>query len=240
MCGSWLTEVTRFSRRTLEQGTRFAASAAQGTLLGLVAVAVFAWVYAWTCTWSKWWLSLLLAWAAFAGATAVLYQARIGLILGLVFVAMASLSAFRLLPSPQSGPASNPTSAWDLPLRMMAAAASVLVLTSVAGQLGPALSGLLTPFPVATAIIAAFTHAERGPSAVIAFFRGFLLAENSFALFCAVFAATLGPLSLATAVVAALVSQLGLQGIILWRIMRSGVSPPNKALHHARTVSGRG
>jgi len=65
----------------VEQGTRFAASAAQGTVLGLVAVSVFVFVYAWTCTWSKWWLSLLLAWAAFAGATAVLYQVSIGLIL---------------------------------------------------------------------------------------------------------------------------------------------------------------
>lgn len=110
----------------------------------------------------------------------------------------------------------------------------MLVLTSLAEPLGPALSGLLAPFPVATAIIAAFTHQEKGQAAVIEFFRGFLLAENSFALFCTVLAATLSSLSLSAAVSVALISQLALQAIILWRMRRFGGSKVGRGSRRPR------
>jgi hypothetical protein len=208
----------------IEQGRQFAAKAAQGTLLGLVAVTVFVFVYAWSCMRTKWSLSLLLAWTAFAGATTVLYHVSIGLVLSLTLVGVASLSAYHLLPRTQLAPKTTATPTWDLPFRMLAAAILVLALISLAEQLGPALSGLLAPFPVATAIIAAFTHQENGPAAVIEFFRGFLLAENSFALFCTVLATTLSSLSLSAALGVALTSQLALQAIILWRMRRVGGS----------------
>jgi hypothetical protein len=201
-----------------EQGPQFAARAAQGTLLGLVAVTAFAFVYAWSCLRTTWSVSLLLAWSAFAGATTLLYHVSIGLVLSVTLVAVASLSAYRLLPRIQLAPKATAAWTWDLPFRMLAAAVLVWVLTSVAERLGPVVSGLLTPFPVATAIIAAFTHENEGPAAAIEFFRGFLLAENSFALFCVVLARTLSSSSLAAAVSAALISQLALQAIILWRM----------------------
>jgi hypothetical protein len=107
---------------------------------------------------------------------------------------------------------------------MIAAATLVLVLTSVAAWLGPSLSGLLTPFPLATALLAAFTHAQRGADAVLAFFQGFLPALVTFAVFCFVLAVALPAVPLAVAVLAAFSAQLVLQAALYrW--------------HHAEAVS---
>jgi hypothetical protein len=103
---------------------------------------------------------------------------------------------------------------------MLAAAALVLVLTSAAERLGPDLTGVLTPFPVATAILAGFTHAQDGPAAVTLFFRGFLPSLCTFAVFCFVLAAGLTVLGLPLALVSALSAQLALQGGLLWFSLR--------------------
>ena len=98
---------------------------------------------------------------------------------------------------------------------MIAAATLVFVLTSMAARLGPALSGLLTPFPVATAIIAGFMHAQEGSGAVLRFLRGYMPGLCSFAVFCFVFALTLPANSLAVAVTASLAVQLAAQAVLL-------------------------
>ena len=102
-------------------------------------------------------------------------------------------------------------------MRMASAAGLILLLTALADRLGPSLTGLLTPFPVAIAIIAAFTHTQRGVDPVIAFFRGFLPALVSFGLFCVVLAAGLERLGLADALPLALALQLSTQSVTLWR-----------------------
>jgi hypothetical protein len=101
---------------------------------------------------------------------------------------------------------------------MLAAAALVTLLTAVADILGPQLSGLLAPFPVATAIVAAFTHKQRGVDAVVVFFRGFLPALVSFGLFCVVLAVALEPLGIARSLTLALVAQLSTQVVTLWKM----------------------
>ena len=94
----------------------------------------------------------------------------------------------------------------------------VLALTGSASQLGPNISGFLTPFPTAATIIAVFTHAQYGSKAVVTFLDGFLLALNCFAVFCLVFAIGLQPWGIVLAVAAALSMQLLVQGIILLRM----------------------
>jgi hypothetical protein len=99
---------------------------------------------------------------------------------------------------------------------MAAAAALVFALTTAAERLGPSLSGLLTPFPVAIAIIAAFTHTQRGRDPLIVFFRSFLPALASFGLFCVVLALALEPLGLWLSLALALAVQLSVQSATLW------------------------
>jgi hypothetical protein len=222
---------------TVEQGTAFAAAAAQGTMAGLAAIAVFAVVYAHMCLRAKWYVATITGWCAFAVMTYVLYLLRPGLTLSVVAPIAAVLGATRLMPRvarvTAGGGASTPG---DLAIRMVATATLVVVLTSLADRLGPALSGLLNAFPIATTTIAAFTQAQRGPAAAVAFFRGFLPALVGFTLFCLVLTLTLGALGLSLAMTIALLAQLAVHTVILGRLRASAVWHDHLATRHVKDL----
>ncbi len=208
---------------SIEQGAAFAARAAEATLAGLVAVAAFAVGYAWTAVRRPWWASLGAGWLAFGVAIAALHPipwrplTALGAALAGFGLALAGLP--RASARRPGGPAAP---RWDLPLRMGAALTLVLVVTGLADRLGPRLSGALTPFPVATAILLSFTHAQQGAPAALAFLRGFLPGMWSFALFCFVVALAIEPLGAALAFTAALGAQLLTQAIVLRALQRAG------------------
>jgi hypothetical protein len=223
--GGWLLGLPTVSGPTLcffayEQGNAFAARAAHATLVGLIAVPFFCVAYAYTGRRLSWAFSLLAGWLAFCVGAAVLSWLDPGVAIAWLMLVASCALGFAALPAHAVFVEPATHSAWDLPLRMIAAAALVFVLTTVAERLGPALTGLLTPFPVATAIIAAFTHTQRGLDPVIAFFRGFLPALVSFGLFCGALALGLEPLGLAVAVAIALAVQLSTQTVTLWQTSR--------------------
>ena len=198
----------------LEQGAPFAAEAARGATLAVIAVLAFAVAYARTSQFG-WAVCLAVGYAAWGVATAGLALLR-GDWWALPGVMAACVVALLVLP-PARRLSSAPTPPpWDLPMRMGAALGLVLGLTSVAAWLGPTWSGLLTPFPVATAVVAAFTHAQRGSEGVRAFFRGFVPSMATFAVFCFVLSFTLVRLPLAHAFAFAVVAQLTLQLMLLW------------------------
>jgi hypothetical protein len=107
---------------------------------------------------------------------------------------------------------------------MLSAGLLVLVLTSLANRLGAQVSGILTAFPIATIVLAVFTHREGGYESVASFFRGLLPGLTSFAVFCFVLSVELLRQKLWIAVVAALSAQLAVQSLILWRVSRSASS----------------
>jgi len=199
----------------LEHGGTFTARAAETTLAGLVGVAAFAVAYAWVSLRRSWWWGLLGGWAAFGAVTGLLQvvvwrpDTALAAALGAFALARASLPRRRGMARPLAPPA------WDLPVRMATAAAVVLTVTGLSGWLGPRLSGALTPFPVATAILLAFAQAQQGAPAALGFLRGFLPAMWSFAIFCFVVATVVVPLGPAGAFVAALAAQLAAHGLVL-------------------------
>lgn len=198
----------------LEQGDAFVARAAQATLAGLAAVAAFSVIYAWTAVARAWWVCVLVGWTAFAVLTvalqAVAWTAASGLALALAAFAIAPFT----LPEFADAPIPAPAPAWDLPLRMVAAVALVLGVTGLAAWLGPRLSGAITPFPVATTILLAFTHAQQGAPAAVGFLRAFLPAMWSFALFCFVLAVGVVGLGRDLAFLLALAVHLAVQGVV--------------------------
>jgi hypothetical protein len=144
----------------VQQGNLFAADAARGTLLGLAGVAAFCLAYARASTRLHWAPCLIVGWGSFAVVTTLIYREDVGPLVALSIAVAALLAARALLPPPQrpagpKGPALQPVAhaagapRWDLPLRMLAAAALVFILTSAANRLGSSVSGILTPFPVA-------------------------------------------------------------------------------------------
>lgn len=199
----------------VQQGHVFAAHAAEGALLGLVGVAAFCAAYGFSSRRLSWPLCLLIGWIAFGLVTMPTLRVQVGAVVGLVAAITSLLVVRRILPRPGPAQHSRPAPAWDLPARMIAAATLVFALTSMAARLGPALSGLLTPFPVATAIIAGFMHAQEGSGAVLRFLRGYMPGLCSFAIFCFVLALTLPTRSLAVAAVVSLAAQLAAQAVLL-------------------------
>jgi hypothetical protein len=207
----------------LEQGEAFVARAALATLTGLAAVAAFAVVYAWTATRRPWWVCVAVGWAAFAALTVALQATSWSAVSGLALALSGFGLARFLLPGAPDAPIPPPAPRWDLPLRMAAAVVLVLVITGLAGWLGPRLSGALTPFPIATTILLAFTHAQQGAPAAVSFLRAFLPAMWSFALFCFVLACGVVELGRDRAFLGALVVQMVVQGAV-WLGLRAAAS----------------
>src|SRR5258708_2246532 len=137
----------------LDQGTAFAARAAQGTLR------------------AGWLGGLLAGWCVFFASTFVLDQFSVPL-----FIAFAGVIAFlaivlKLFPIYDGRSRVMPPPQWEVLLRMVTATAFVLALTAVSSLLGPQLSGLLTPFPIYATILGAFTHHFQAPPAPTPFLR---------------------------------------------------------------------
>jgi hypothetical protein len=220
--GGWLTGMPIVAGPALfflalEQGDAFASEAARATLVALIGVAAFGVVYAWVALRSAWPVSLLAGWAAFGALTPLLHAVAwppavaLGGALGSIAVAQ------RWLLPPPRGPATQSASpAWDLPLRVTGALAIVLTVTHLADRLGPSLSGALTPFPVALAVVLVFAHARDGTPMVSHLLRSFIPAMWAFALFCYVLSVTMVPLGHAGAFAVAVVVQLVAQGAVFW------------------------
>lgn len=221
--GAFVTALPAVAGPTLgfyavQQGSLFAADAARGSLLGLVGVAAFCLAYARASARLHWALCLLLGWSSFAIVTVLIAGAHVGPVAALVIPVAALLGARYALPPPKPVPLATGTPRWDLPLRMTSAAALVFVLTSAAERLGSSVSGILTPFPVATAILAGFTHAQRGSAACVEFLRAYTPGLCGFAIFCVMLALTLPHLSIAESFSVALVTQLVLQTALFSRM----------------------
>jgi hypothetical protein len=101
-----------------------------------------------------------------------------------------------------------------MPYRLAATAAMVLILTAAAGSLSPWLSGLLAPFPIITAVLAGFTHAQAGAEASITLLAGLVPGLVSFALFFVVIAVALPALGIAAAFGLATATALALHAAI--------------------------
>jgi len=199
----------------IEQGTTFAAQAAHNTLAGLIGTVAFVVAYARWSVRLRWPGCLLIGWAVFAMTAYLLYILQPALVLSLIALFAATVIGRRVLPHvrPSTVPVVHPRG--DLVTRLVATATLVLVLTGVAGRLGPALSGLLNAFPILTTVITAFTHAQRGAGSTVAFVNGFLRAIVAFGLFCFALSVTIERLGLAQALMVALAVQFAASGVIL-------------------------
>ena len=79
-------------------------------------------------------------------------------------------------------------SSWsDVITRLQAAGLHVTAvqnpLTSVADDLGPQLSGLISPFPAFSVLFAAFTHSQQGAQSASNLLRGVIVGSGAYAVF---------------------------------------------------------
>jgi hypothetical protein len=198
----------------LDHGPAFAATAANGTLLGLVALAAFALAYGRVAERSGWRASLALAWAAAGLAGLAVAALAAGPPAGLIAAAVSLAAAHRLLPRARIAVPAVVVPRWDLPLRMALTAALVVSLTAAANHLGPVVGGVLAALPALASVLTVFTHARHGAAAVVELLRGMLGGMAGFVCFCALVAALAERAGIAAAFVAATVAALAVQGTL--------------------------
>jgi hypothetical protein len=194
-----------------EHGTAFAALAASGTLLGLVALSGFAVAYGRTALHAGWPASLTAGWVAAAGIAVLLAAVDAGPLTGLAAATLSLVVAYRSLPRGVAGLAAPPAPPWDLPLRMVLTALLVVSLAAAASTLGPVVGGMLAALPALASVLAVFTHEQEGAAAIAALLRGMLSGMAGFVVFCALVAALVDRAGIAATFTAAALAAVAVQ-----------------------------
>jgi hypothetical protein len=204
----------------LERGPAFAADAAVGTLLGLVALAAYGLAYVWAATRVRWWLALPIGWAAFLTVAWAFKKAELNAwqagLLAIAALAIA-LRAMPKLLEPPTVPLQKGRPIRGLLLRMLAALGLLLGVTAAAGWLGPALSGVLSAFPVASSVLTASAHREAGAAGAKWVLMGIFAALLALILFTALLPTLLARHSIAEAFILAGVVGFGVQTLLVWK-----------------------
>lgn len=203
----------------LDEGPRFAAVEAGGSLLGVLAIAAFALTYAWIARSAGWPPA-----AGGASATFLLVglvgQPLVGLppvaLLGLVLAGLVAASL--ALPRLHDGRARGAAPWWEIPGRIVAGTLIVVSLTAAAAALGPGPSGVIAIFPAFAAILTIFTHRRDGAAEALAVLRGLLIGLVGTATFFALLEAGLGPLGVEGGMLAAVAGGAVVQGLALLRL----------------------
>ena len=167
----------------LEQGGPFAARAARGSILGLIGVAAFCVAYARAARRFGPVRCLAIGFAFYAAATIVAGRLPTGPWLSLTIVYAALAVSLVVMPQVAAAKDEAEPPWWDLPLRIGAATGTVLVITMAAARLGATWSGLLSPFPVFSSVLAAFAHHVSGAAAAVRLQRGVVIGTFAFAAF---------------------------------------------------------
>ncbi len=166
----------------LEQGPAFAARAAVPALAASLGIVGFCRVYVALAPRFGWAVCALAGYAVYLSGAwlASLVPLNLYAVYGAALVTIAV--TLRSFPNPPL-PATGRPPAFDIPLRMAVATGFVVAVTKAAEWLGPAWSGLLTPFPIMTTILAAFTHQQQGWQASTRILRGLLSGMFGFVTF---------------------------------------------------------
>ncbi|MGO9307365.1 MAG: hypothetical protein ACLP3R_27250, partial [Candidatus Korobacteraceae bacterium] len=150
----------------LEQGVGFAIKTSQGIILGYISQGVFCLVYAWLSSRYNWPFSVLLGWSIFFTVTIALDWVSVPLITCFTAVALSLVLILKLFPKIAMVASRLKTSCWQIPIRILAATAMVLLITALAAWLGPQLSGLLAVFPVYATVLAVSIQRSQGATPV--------------------------------------------------------------------------
>jgi hypothetical protein len=211
----------------LEQGQAFAAGAARGAILGLIAVSVFCTAYVLSARRLRWYLAAAFSVLAYTIAIFGLSYATPALRWEIFVIPAVLISALLVLGKveDQTRPLHPPW--WDLLLRMVIATTLLILITSGAGALGPTWGGLLSPFPIFTFVMATFAHSQGGPAAAGRMIRGVLLGLFSYLAFFIVVAILVEHLSLALVYTLAAAAALAVNSLsLVYTVLKSRSAQP--------------
>ena len=208
----------------IDQGSRFATTAALAVLLGTISQAAFAVAYARAAVRTGWPLATAAGCALFAVATIGFQRVSLPALPAFALVTTSLILAMILMPRSRPVDQHAAAARWDLPLRMVVATGLVLVLTGIAPAIGAHLTGLLSPFPVYAGVLAIFAH-RQGGDAANSVLRGLLLGLFSFATFFLLLALGLNRFGIGLAFLLATLTALAIQGLTLRAVRSAGDRP---------------
>ncbi len=206
----------------LEQGPEFAAKAAESSLLGVVSLSAFCLMYTHVAKHYHFSISLASGWICFGGVTYLLQRAPSIWWLNTAVALAAVRLSLLMLPHSTSPLLPRTIRSTDIPARMIATALLVFGLTEAANGLGSHLSGLLTPFPVVTSVIAVFAQRDQGFPGAVRTLQGLLVSMSAFTIFCAVLSLTLVGCGLTIAFALALLANVIILFLAFFRLRRGG------------------
>ncbi len=201
----------------LDQGLSFATATSVSVLAGGVSGIAFALTYGWFATNRRqgWLICLSAGYLSFLVITAILQFVFLpSFVVFLGFISILILS-IRIFPKSQPDNSTFHYPKWDLPARMITATMFVIVVTGAAPLLGPRLSGLVTPFPIFTSIMAVFSQKTSGIPSAVNLLRGLLYGLFAFATFSLTVSIFLETLGLLVTFLLAISASLTVQGITL-------------------------
>ena len=204
----------------LEQGSKFASGAAQGTLMGLISLSSSCLAYSLLSFRFSWRISFVGCCTAYLVASLLLYFVSAPLVLSFVGVLACLGVIWRLMPRGAAGWNSRKPPAWEIPARIVSATAMVFLITESATFLGPHFSGLLTPFPVYATILAVFIHKFEGPGASAQFLRSVIVGCFTTAVFFSLIASFIVTMGIVQTFASGVVVALTLQGLLLYSLRR--------------------
>jgi len=167
----------------LEQGVGFGIRSVPGILTGVVSLIGFCLTYASLCRRLSWLPVILLSYAVYVLIATAIDALHPNLYTIYAAVLAAVFLALRFFPVPDVNAIQNRRLPFDIPIRMVVATVFVIAITELAHRLGPAWSGILTPFPIITSILAIFTHVLQSGNATIATLRGLIAGLPGFTTF---------------------------------------------------------
>jgi uncharacterized membrane protein (GlpM family) len=213
----------------LEQGPQFAATAAQGSLLAVIACVAFGIAYSHGSLRLGWPFSVALGLSSWVATALVLSRLPPGLPLaaGLTFIALAAGPFLLPLGSDPAQPAQLLPRA-ELTARMVAGAALVIALTAAAETVGTRWAGLMAMFPVLGAVLGVFSHRRSGAMYVSRLFRGMFRGFYSFATFCISLSLLLKRLPATGAFTASVTLAMLVQAAVYW------ATAPNNSLKRTK------
>jgi hypothetical protein len=203
----------------LERGNTFAAETSIGVILGLVSQSAFVLIYCWLLLRSRlpWYASLPLGWCVFLASTLLLRYIQTTIWLAFLGFTVILALVVKSIPRLNEEETLTPSNGawWDIPARMLAAATLVFLITESAVILGPLLSGLLTPFPVYTSVLAGSEHRNRGAESTVRLVRGAAVGFFTPGFFFLIVGVSLPVLGLASSFGLAIIASLILHGLLL-------------------------
>ena len=172
----------------VEHGQAFVDRAAHAALFGIIAVCAYCLVVDRALR-RGWALALAAGWLVYAVLVAPLARIHLPPLAGLA-AAVTAIAATRIVLAggEDDTDAKVMPPPWDLWARAGVTAALVVGLTAAAGDLGAAVTGVLTPFPLATSVLVAFTAAQAGPDPAQRTLAGYVTGLLGLASFLALIA----------------------------------------------------